>query len=73
MEESSFFAVATTLSHVCRRWRAIALGITGLWSQIEVYMKLDLVDNLRSLMEHVKERVGATSVNVTIRDVTSGL
>jgi len=72
-EESQLFAVATTLSHVCRRWRAIALSISGLWNQVNVSMKLDLIDNLRSFMERVKERVGTTPVNVRIRDVTSGL
>ena len=72
-EESPLFAVATALSHVCRRWRAIALSISGLWSRIDVSMKLDLIDNLRSFMERVKERVGTTPVNVRIWDVTSGL
>jgi hypothetical protein len=36
-------------------------------------MKPDLIDNLRSFMERVKERVGTTPVNVRIRDVTSSL
>ena len=50
-EESPLFAVATALSHVCRRWRAIALSISGLWSRIDMSMKPDLIDNLRSFME----------------------
>ena len=50
-EEDQPFVVATTLSHVCRRWRAIALSISGLWSRIDMSMKPDLIDNLRSFME----------------------
>jgi hypothetical protein len=36
-------------------------------------MEKDGIDNVRSFMERVKERVGATPVNVKIRDVTSSL
>jgi F-box-like len=37
------FADAVTLSHVCRRWRAIAISSPRLWSRID--LALDLPDN----------------------------
>jgi F-box-like len=70
-DEDQLFMVATTLSHVCRRWRAIMLGIPSLWSQIDVSMDTDDIKDLRSFMKRVKERVGTSPVNVTIRDVVS--
>jgi hypothetical protein len=70
-DEDQLFMVATTLSHVCRRWRAIMLGIPSLWSQINVSMDTDDIKDLRSFMKRVKERVGTSPVNVTIRDVVS--
>jgi hypothetical protein len=72
-EEDQLFKVATTLSHVCRRWRAITLSIHNLWTQIEVSMETDDIEDLRSFMKRIKERVGTTPVNVTIRDVISSL
>ena len=72
-DEDQLFMVATTLSHVCRKWRTIAVSISSLWSQIDISMDTDDIDDLRSFMKRVKERVGTTPVNVTIWDVISGL
>jgi hypothetical protein len=68
-DEDQLFGVATTISHVCKRWRAIVLSIPSLWSRIDVSMEMDKIENLKSFMKRVKERVGTTPVNVTIRDI----
>ena len=66
-QENQLFDVSTTLSHVCRRWRAIALRISSLWTQIDVSMRRDDLKALRSFMKRTKVRVGTTPVNIQIK------
>jgi hypothetical protein len=65
-QENQLFRVSTTLSHVCRSWRAVALRISSLWTQINVSMKKDGLKALDSFMEGTKARVGTTPVNMQI-------
>lgn len=60
--------VANSLSQVCRFWRDITLGMSCLWCDIEISLK-DSVGPLEWYMRRTKDRIGDSSVNITLRNI----
>lgn len=59
------FAISTTISHVCRRWRQVALDMPKLWNEIEFSCR-DPVDRIQSYLDRMIPRVKARPVDVSI-------
>lgn len=65
LTEDDEFAISMTISHVCRRWRQVALNMPRLWSEIGFSCTAP-VDRIQSYLDRIIPRVKARPINVWI-------
>lgn len=68
MDKLAWQTTAARLSHVCRRWRSIALESPYLWKRIQIGACCK-PDQVRALWTHATERMKNTAAQVTIVNI----
>lgn len=67
------FKMATSISHVCQRWRNISLDISALWTYVKIPVQKDASSEkefLDRMQRRIRERPSVISIS-NIRDVSS--
>lgn len=61
-------AISIIISHVCRRWRQVALDMPKLWNEID-FLCTDPIDKVQSYLDQMIPRVKATPADLWIKGV----
>lgn len=61
------FMVATNISHVCQRWRKIALRMSRLWTQIDISLPVDDNQTLQQFLRRSNQRLRNVAPKLRIK------